>query len=647
MDRNENRLHSAPDMQLKNDEIEVKRSAFNNSSEISGNFNIGQVHVLDWDYTLPFQQTKLQYKLNVMTRNPTLRKVNSNCRVYLHTVWSPLNDLWEGAEVFTTRGNSGTLNLQKPRIKLDYTIGGKKYSARTPMSLSNEIGVPSLIMNSKNSKLPSFLTIDDAPETYKRLDNGNTFDCTAIQDIDALPFVVYQKAFNKLYMNRNTIFNNKHYLPDNENHRILPFNCDRVDVLNYEQPLLPADQFYSDYLVKLSQGNYDAEILKSVPLIKEELVSLDSDLDQTGYDQPYLLWASRYRQKKGDYFTSGSPFKDLLRGDTPVLNFTDFTIDINFDDVFTSSNFPGQLSAVPAISTNVETGKIGISTNSNVNANSVRTQLLNAFNKVKSSGTLNERINLNYLRMLEASTLMLERNAKTDGSYNQIIKAQFGKSSNHHNHEVEYIGGSFQDIIFSDVIQTSQNTADSQLGDKTSLGYSDRLSDVIQFYKEDYGIYMTLVTIIPEESYYQGINRKLTELKQEDIYFPLMNALPAQATLNKELFISGDDTVDNDVFNFTERFQHYKSKQSRLTGLKSTGSASLFDSASSFKYKFSKTPQFNNQFLYLSPNNVDDSVFSNNFEPPFEFYCLCAREDISPMPYSNDSEGLQTKGVNL
>lgn len=647
MDRNENRLHTAPDMQLKNGELQVKRSGFNNSHEVSGNFNIGQVHVLDWDYTLPFQNTKLQYKLNVMTRNPTMRKVNSNCRVYIHTVWSPLNDLWEGAEVFTTRGNSGNINLKKPRIKLDYEIGGKKYTARTPMSLSNEIGVPSLLLNSLNSKLASFLKVDDAPDTYKRLDNGNTFDCTAIQDVDALPFVLYQKSFNKLYMNRNTIFNNKNYLPDNENHRLLPFNCDRVDVLNYAQPLLPAEQFYTDYLVKLSQGDYDAEVLKSVPLIKEELVSLDDDLDQTGYDQPYLLWASRYRQKKGDYFTSGSPFKDLIRGDVPVLNFTDFNVEMDFEDVF------GEMVAYPVGSSPVlisgdSWSGVGIpAANPESAQTNIREQLTLAFNRAKGTGQLAQRINLNYLRMLEASTLMLERNAKTDGSYNQIIKAQFGKSSNHHNHEVQYIGGSYQDIIFSDVVQTSQNSSDSQLGDKTSIGFSDRLSDVIQFYKEDYGIYMTLVTIIPEESYYQGLNRKLTELKQEDIYFPLMNALPAQATLNKELFISGDDIVDNDVFNFTERFQHYKSRQSRLTGLKSTGTASLFDSASNFKYKFSETPQFNNQFLYLSPNNVDDSVFSNNFEPPFEFYCLCAREDISPMPYYNDSEGLQTKGVNL
>ena len=46
----------------------------------------------------------------------------------------------------------------------------------------------------------------------------------------------------------------------------------------------------------------------------------------------------------------------------------------------------------------------------------------------------------------------------------------------------------------------------------------------------------------------------------------------------------------------------------------------------------------------MSPSNLDDTVFNNELEPPFEFWCNCRREDVSPLPYENQPEGL---GINL
>lgn len=646
-----------PEEKPENKRLPVPRSAHNLSREKTGNFNVGQVHVLDYGFTLPFTNLSLQYDLVIQTRVPTVRKLNTKMRAYIHTVWSPLMDLWEGANAFIGKGTSGTLKSNLPVIKdLDLF--------RTPMSVVGDFGIPWKIVRTSKPKdftvpFPYYVNAQPVGDDVYAL-NDITKNSTLLNNkLNALLFVLYQKGFRKLYMNRNLIQNNKYWIPDNEEHFVLPFSAQSVNVLDYNKPyrslanlggiVSPGSATNTpDGPMAAPEEFYDecskADSAVFVPMTKQEV----------GYDLPPILAATRYRQFKGDYFNSGSPFKDLLRGDVPVINLTDIEASIDFSEVFPTS-LPSN-----AVENTAKPAEIGqyITAGSSPNESrgltfyqldgsshiDINQMVLTNFQKAKINGVVSASLDLNLLRKLEAVTLMLERNARTDGTYNELIKAQFGQSPKQHNKEPVYIGGSYQDIVFNEVIQQSQSTDDSILGMRTSIGRSSNTSAPIKHYCNDYGYYITFLTIVPDYYYFQGIPREFTDIKQDDVYFPLLNNLPAQATLTQEIFVSNDEDINKRLFNYNQKFAHLKSRQNLVTGLKALGSLSLYDSASVYKRTFTEAPVFNNQFIYMSPSNLDDTVFNNELEPPFEFWCNSRREDVSPLPYENQPEGL---GINL
>lgn len=633
-----------PEEKPENKRLPVSRSAHNLSREKTGNFNVGQVHILDYGFTLPFTNLALQYDLVIQTRVPTVRKLNTKMRAYIHTVWSPMMDLWEGANAFIGKGTSGTISKTIP------TVNNLQYFA-SPMSVVGDFGIPWKF--SRKDKPKDFTTVASGTNPFlsSALHINSVVSSSQLLNhkLNALPFVLYQKGFRKLYMNRNLIQDNKYWIPDNEEHFVLPYSADEVNVLNYDKPL------YNDNALSSIIAGQTAP----VPTPYFELLSdansavyVPMTHNEVGFDLPPILCATRYRQFKGDYFNSGSPFKDLLRGDVPVINLTDIQASVDFSDVFPleatgSLNTPGnvKLGQYVDTSTSLSAGLL-VQTDNQTNNEflSYNQQLLNNFNLAKINGVVSASIDLNLLRKLEAVTLMLERNARTDGTYNELIKAQFGQSPKQHNKEPVYIGGSYQDIVFNEVIQQSQSTDDSILGMRTSIGRSSNTSAPIKHYCNDYGYYITFLTIVPDYYYHQGIPREFTDIKQDDVYFPLLNNLPAQATLTQEIFVSNDEDTNKRLFNYNQKFAHLKSRQNLVTGLKALGSLSLYDSASVYKRTFTEAPVFNNQFIYMSPSNLDDTVFNNELEPPFEFWCNCRREDVSPLPYENQPEGL---GINL
>lgn len=141
--------------------------------------------------------------------------------------------------------------------------------------------------------------------------------------------------------------------------------------------------------------------------------------------------------------------------------------------------------------------------------------------------------------------------ARTDGSYNQMIQAQFQHNPNWHEHSVVYCGGSSQPIVFSEVVQTSEDN-NSPLGTTGGRAVSSSGSKEIEVSADDYTIFMTVMTITPDDYYSQGIERMWSELTQSEQYFPILNNLEPQAIKNKELFLTGTDSDDDDIFNYQE-----------------------------------------------------------------------------------------------
>lgn len=449
------------------------------------------------------------------------------------------------------------------------------------------------------------------------------------EKINALPFVMYQGICRDFYYNSNLLYENKKLYPDNAYNFILPYDAEKVNVLDFNNP----------YDANLAQYDYSPDGAVYVP--------------ENNINTPVLLNSLHFGQRKGDAFSAGVPFPDLIRGDIPFLDMQTIS-SLSDNDVVSVLNGTLVNTAVSGNSVNV-TGKTTYSDvlygiNFDVDVQSANPNPARAIDAVKqlfqvkvadiASKLKGNNITLNAIRALEAYTRFREKNALAQGDYNSLIKAQFGSNPRAEDYKSQYVGGFYQDVVFSEVTQMSE-TEQTPLGTIASKAVSNSSGYIGSVYSEDFGYIMTLLFIQPDTFYApQGIDRFWTELSQDEVYFPVLNELPPQATLNKELFITENESIDNDVFNYTERFQQYKSRRNRTFGLTACGDKFSFDRALVQQQYFDGEPVFNNAFNTLSPKNFDMTIFSAYDEPPFDAYIRSRVDKVSPMPYKTIPGGL-------
>ena len=154
---------------------------------------------------------------------------------------------------------------------------------------------------------------------------------------------------------------------------------------------------------------------------------------------------------------------------------------------------------------------------------------------------------------------------------------------------------------------------------------------------------MTVMMIVPDTVYVQGVHKNDTALTVEEQYYPIFNNLSAEAILNKELMVTGNAQIDNDIFGNAERFSEWKSRRSRVCGFSQLmNNQDEYDSALVMARRFSSTPSLNAEFVTGYPDNVSLASFAAENEPPFDFVI---RKDVTinhPMPYITIPKGLGT-----
>lgn len=627
-DRYQDINNTSPVVKALRDKETPPSSAFDFGNVSIGQLLGGAIIPIDLIRTIPKEKYKISYDLNILGRSPMVRKVMSSMRVYVKSFINYDRNLWQGAKNYITRGYSGNLNIDVPYIELVQDIPGNEsegtpssyVNTSTPLSLSSFFGIGANAYDVDTDPLLQYCAITDKTKATKIHNN--------YVKINALPFVMYQGICRDFYYNSNLLYENKKLYPDNAYNFILPYDAAKVNVLDFNNP----------YNANLGQYDYSANGPVYVP--------------ENNSDTPVLLNALHFGQRKGDAFSAGVPFPDLIRGDIPFLDMQTITA-ISDDALVTALN--GSLTHdssefVPSTAFKHSISKYNSHFRDEIllscNDISISHQLsaLQDLYSVKvkdiASKLKGNNITLNAIRSLEAYTRFREKNALAQGDYNSLIKAQFGSNPRAEDYKSQYIGGFYQDIVFSEVTQMSE-TEQTPLGTVASKAVSNSSGHVGSVYSEDYGYIMTLLFIQPDTFYApQGIDRFWTELSQDEVYFPVLNELPPQATLNKELFITENESIDNDVFNYTERFQQYKSRRNRTFGLTACGDKFLFDRALVQQQYFDGEPLFNNSFNTLSPKNFDMTIFSASNEPPFDAYIRSRIDKVSPMPYKTIPGGL-------
>lgn len=616
------------------DKANVPKSYFDLSRVRQFNGIIGAVMPFDVIETIPGDSFDLNYLCLVTSRNPLVRELRNGMTVCIHAYWSPKYELWKGWKNFATKGRSGTINLNHPKLLPDFKYDGNTYTTLVPCSPADYMGVPIKKYN-KNITNKNYvfkpIKVTEGAWINSNYVSGDTTHNNK-WGINALPFVMYNKIIRDYYMNQNLMQGNEGWYPVDDTNACLPYNCDYTFTNDdFGESLVEAYVNRSFSSLPVMQTEHDFE---------DEQYIGDEDVTKC---QPWLNFL-HFRQWRGDYFTTGNPFADLLRGDSAEITKAIGSI-VNWDfnnatqKLFTSE----EDASVPLDRVNTGTGLNGLIkgywyeervTELNTKANAVFEA---------SASTVSANL-LNNLRKAVVIEKLMQRNGCTDGTYREIVGANLGHKPNTFDGKPRYIGGGTFNINFNSITMTSSDTETQETGDKVSDGLGTGSVNLGKYFCDDYGYIMVCMSIIPDVYYNaNGLEHMWTDTKQDQVYIPLTNNLEPQPILNKELFVL-NKTNDEGLFAYGERNAHWKSRQNKVSGLGACGSEAVYDSSTLMHRVFTTTPAFNNKFVTIYPNNTDLTPFSSVNEIPFDVMVGCKVGAMRPIPYASKPADM---GINF
>lgn len=277
----------------------------------------------------------------------------------------------------------------------------------------------------------------------------------------------------------------------------------------------------------------------------------------------------KLRAWEKDYFTSSLPFQQ--RGIAPALPISGLVPVEGFGKLNTNFNTSGDY---------YETGK---TTTEHYDHSS----LINSGNDYQqfwvrgtdSTGYPDVRANLQTAVTFDVSDLRLafqiqkwmERNARGGVRYVEFLKSHFGVSpSDERLQRPEYVGGTKQSIIISEVLQTSESATTPQ-GTLAGHGISATNSFAGKYRVQEFGLIMGIMSIMPRSCYQQGINRQWIKRTKYDFYFPEFAHLSEQAIERVEIYANGVANDNVTIFGYQGRYDEMRTKSNMaVAGFRST-----------------------------------------------------------------------------
>ena len=631
---------------LLNQFIKMPKGVFNlNRRKIQDVCPYAITPIESWEM-LPNSDVYLKYDIQMLSKNPTVKRMLSGMTAELRVYRINYNDLWMGWNNFITKGRSGKVSKSIPYV--DLSLGSDDVTTSLPynpmeclrhaptvfLADGGDGGINKFTFD-KNVGVKAVSTLQSSGKTG--ISTLSSLKASTAMRVNALPYVFYNKIV-KQYQNSNLLQNNPHWYPENEDFdQRLPYEISgAVTTSDYYHP---TKEFVSGTSVA-------------------EINAVNSGTDEAPEYESYpWLNVLQYSQRKGDYFNTGSPFPDLIRGDIPTLDAisaqlnSDAITKISGTDIEGYASFSSKLTS--ELDSTLYTLKYGKDRNTlpgyddyhltsdgnsieNLNTaldhNELRLDIIDPKFKLSDKTVKGIQFSMAQWRYLATMTVLRERLALTDGSYNELIKAMFGHNPRWHNHDAIYCGGTRQPIVFSEVVNTTESDS-APLGDVAGRAVSSSNHDVIHVHSDDYGMFMTVLVITPDEYYSQGVDKMWSRLENAEQYLPILNNLSPDATKNKELYVSGTNATDEDVFNHQERFAYYKSRRNEVSGLLGLAISKIGDAGSWVMQRlFSDTPEFNAEFNRGTLTDNEKAVFASTNQAQFNCVIGSNMRFIAPIP---------------
>ena len=489
----------------------LKRSTFNLSHDVKLTAELGKLVPVLCQPVLPGDKWNLSTQF-LCRVSPLLAPLMHRVNVYFHTFFVPNRLLWSHWEDYITQGVNG-----KDKPILPYFTPYQMASCYVHQN-NNSSDV-------KDYRLGSLGDYIGLP-TNRFSFIGESIDPTT--RISQLPFRGYQLIYNEYYRDEtlqeevDIQVDKDGALQDNpQSYREdgITWNFNDLSLFTLRNRCWRKDYFSG--ALPWPQRLADAEV--TLPLVGEANIV-----------------------KKGDFdLPKSSPYSgdDLLQ---PSLGGVDnlFDLEIDGNGFLKATNYNGSLHMA------------GINLNKLLNDSQIK--------HLKADLSSGNSVTINQLREAVRLQMWLENNARGGSRYIEQLLSHFGViSSDARLQRPEYLGGYSSDLQFTEVLQTSESTQNSSQGNQTGHGFALNGDKIGKRYFDEHGYLFVIMSIRPQNGYFQGIPKDFTKTDNLDFYFPEFQHLGEQEIKEREIYYSGNE-VDDETFGYVPRYSEYKTCFNRV-----------------------------------------------------------------------------------
>lgn len=213
---------------------------------------------------------------------------------------------------------------------------------------------------------------------------------------------------------------------------------------------------------------------------------------------------------------------------------------------------------------------------------------------------------INDFRRAERLQRWFENSARGGVRPNEATLAHFGvRTPDATLDRSEFLGGSMQPIVVSEVAQTSETTQASPQGTLAGKGTSYKTARLFKHFFTEHGFVFVFASALIRPAYWQGLPKLFSRMQRDEYYWPEFALLGEEPVFDKELYVDGNTSEDG-VFGYVPRYADYKSAVPECHG----------DFRTSLDFwinprKFANQPQLNEQFIFGDPSKKMFAVQSN------------------------------------
>lgn len=222
---------------------------------------------------------------------------------------------------------------------------------------------------------------------------------------------------------------------------------------------------------------------------------------------------------------------------------------------------------------------------------------------------------LNALYLATATQSLLQNDARLGTIYRDLLHQYGVTASSEATMLPEYLGGSSVPINIETVLQNSETSGTSPLGQTGAFSVT---ANVNEDFTKSFTTHDMLICVgcvrVAQHTYQQGLARQFKRQRRLDHYWPALAHIGNQPVYNYEIFLQDDAVVDangepvnNGVMGYKEAWQEYLYKVNKISGeLLSTYSQSL--DAWHYGDDYATLPVLDDQWIEEPIDNIDRTL---------------------------------------